>query len=1192
MNGILRSRVSSCATPQHVRVVLYSSSPSLPHSIFAPPSSVPQTAPPLPSASQTPPQISPNDSFTSDPKSLPLPNGALSLPHGLTIRKKVSTVVTYRDLTADQLLDVIYKRKEAGEPQELLNFIYLIMEYRKTNNTQGIMNAVVLMKEVGVEPNLHIFNMLITYFGLLKDPNTVKELIKKMRNKGYDLSDSNYNVPIQAFLTSGIDSFYQDAIDTFHWAMRKGVALKQGTYFSLLSSAVGKGDDAVVQQILADMLKHGLEPPDSKDIFNMYITARTLNRDYKGVLQKYAEMRSLGLFPSYPAYVHVFKSGSMLHEPALIRAAWKDLRSTMGPAPLIATSVSQYCAYIRALALAGDTQGCLEALAQLRADGLKPVARCYIPVLEVLVRRKDAEGIAWILNDAKSEGIEFNGLLLENATQVIGGNKLDDIRKQGKQPTVTAYNTQLAKLAKDGDHDGLMRTMEEMTRDGIAYDVTTYNTLLLHAANNENNEEIRRLHAKMVAEGIRPDASLYNTLAQSYARMKDAPACAKLVDAMLREGVQLHTQAFQPVISLIVENNDMERCYGMLTHLRGPSTDALDMPTYGRIIDLMLSKGDIVGCNRILSEMQTKGVKPSLSIYNSLIGFASQKGDKNWVSVLMSEISTQGLRADMSTYTRLFEGLAMVGDAEGCDAWVATMRTHGLSPSRAIYHNIISTKAMRGDAEGCGRIVREMGVRGMNPDPQAYAVTLHLLVRKGDQLNCRAVYEDMKGKGVVPDRATFNLVALISGTEDGLKLLADMRESAVIPDTETYRALLGSMAWRGDVEGCRRALAEMDRDGIIPDMATYNSLVANLGKHADTRVLCNGFLEGIPPTGFSPFANAVPPPFNPVPMYNPIPPPIPFQPTIMPPVVSPTPPPLPLTNVTITQDNLRNHAPNTNNLPKTNPNPNRARKNNNANISPNQIRNNNNTSIHLNQARANNPANINPNQIRNNQARTNNNNSTNNTHITNLNKNNPINDSKNTNLAPKNKNTIQNTANFQNAKPVTSTTNTNRNTRPNPPLPRPNYVPPRSNTSPLRPNSPARATSPPIPTNFKPTRPNPPLPPVITPRPPSPTPRNNTQKTPTQNLPNTNAKNESVHTKSEIPSTVSEPIDTPKSPSDPPSPTPISSPLSPSPPDHAQTPITSSPPSPRTNPLPSSPKSYKNPVSLPPSLPLQQFSPA
>ena len=40
------------------------------------------------------------------------------------------------------------------------------------------------MKEVGVEPNLHIFNMLVAHFGMLKDASTVKEIIIKMRDKG------------------------------------------------------------------------------------------------------------------------------------------------------------------------------------------------------------------------------------------------------------------------------------------------------------------------------------------------------------------------------------------------------------------------------------------------------------------------------------------------------------------------------------------------------------------------------------------------------------------------------------------------------------------------------------------------------------------------------------------------------------------------------------------------------------------------------------------------------------------------------------------------------------------------------------------------------------------------------------------------------------------------------------------------
>ena len=151
----------------------------------------------------------------------------------------------------------------------------------------------------------------------------------------------------------------------------------------------------------------------------MHIAARAQNRDYKGVLQKYAEIRSLGLFPSYPSYTYVFRSGSALRESAHIHNAWKDLRSTMGPAPLIATSISQYTAYVRALALASDTQGCFEALSQLRADGLKPIARTYVPVMEALLRRGDAAGLTRLLSEAEADGFTFTGSLLEAAKKVF-----------------------------------------------------------------------------------------------------------------------------------------------------------------------------------------------------------------------------------------------------------------------------------------------------------------------------------------------------------------------------------------------------------------------------------------------------------------------------------------------------------------------------------------------------------------------------------------------------------------------------------------------------------------------------------------------------------------------------------------------------------------------------------------------------
>jgi hypothetical protein len=109
----------------------------------------------------------------------------------------------------------------------------------------------------------------------------------------------------------------------------------------------------------------------------------------------------------------------MLHDAPQILAAWQDLRSTLGPAPLMQSKITYYSAYIRALALSGDTQLCFEALAQLRADGLKPIARSYIPILETLVRRQDAAGLTRLFSEAEADGFEFDTPLLENAKRVF-----------------------------------------------------------------------------------------------------------------------------------------------------------------------------------------------------------------------------------------------------------------------------------------------------------------------------------------------------------------------------------------------------------------------------------------------------------------------------------------------------------------------------------------------------------------------------------------------------------------------------------------------------------------------------------------------------------------------------------------------------------------------------------------------------
>lgn len=572
----------------------------------------------------------------------------------------------------------------------------------------------------------------------------------------------------------------------------------------------------------------------------MYLKAYASKNDHEGILRKYEEMKSLGVSPSEAGFTLILRASSSRNNLSYSRSIYSFLRQSC---PRNSTHGSLF---IRILASHGDFLSCFEEITQLRADGMKLTAGLYNPLLETIAKSEDRGALARALNEMSIDGVSANKHVQDLVDQVMDGKKLEDIRVNG---SIQSYNVQLSNLAREDNPSIISKTINDMERDGVEFDIATYNVLLPYAVRKENYDEVRRLHAKLVASGIRPDTALYHALTQGYVGMKDGIPCAQLVDVMLKDNVQLALPQFQALLLVIVENLDLPRCHKMLAHMRAPPQATLDVPVYGVVVDLMLTKGDLSGCNQIMSEMKTKNVKPSLAIYNSLIAFAAQKGDKTWIALLMDETVAQGLQVDLTTYTKLFEGLAINGDAEGCDEWLATMRNKSFSPTRNIYHSIVQAKAIRGDAEGCTRIVREMGVRGMTPDPQAYTVTLHLVVKRGDQINARALYEDMRRRGVNPDRLVFNLIALVSNSEDGVRLLPEMRQSGVIPDLETYRGLLGNMGLRGDVEGCRWALEEMGRDGVIPDMATYNSLVSNLGRHVDMRVLCSKLLEAIPPQG-------------------------------------------------------------------------------------------------------------------------------------------------------------------------------------------------------------------------------------------------------------------------------------------------------------------------------------------------------
>ncbi|KAM3568934.1 hypothetical protein VYU27_008957 [Nannochloropsis oceanica] len=287
----------------------------------------------------------------------------------------------------------------------------------------------------------------------------------------------------------------------------------------------------------------------------------------------------------------------------------------------------------------------------------------------------------------------------------------------------------------------------------------------------------------------------------------------------------------------------------------------LDMKSYNALLPAVLAEAPAFlqqeAVDTFLKDLSRRGLSPDRVTFNTILKHHASLGKEALaLETLRTMSKTAGVAPDVVSYTtaisacgRDWDGaLRVLAQAEGdgniekdARLYTAAMRVCASAGKRQEVLDLFERmKAMQAaqTEKGEGKR-RKLGGKGESENDLlsmyiAYNAVLEALKMEGDWRQALKVLQDMRQSGLTPNSVNHNTVldaiAEAGESTEALALLKQMKAGGTKPDKRSYTAVIKSMVKTANIIQGRELFEEMVATGITPDAVTYTTLMELYGQ--------------------------------------------------------------------------------------------------------------------------------------------------------------------------------------------------------------------------------------------------------------------------------------------------------------------------------------------------------------------------
>lgn len=485
--------------------------------------------------------------------------------------------------------------------------------------------------------------------------------------------------------------------------------------------------DGTLRQLTPDEVLRRM--PDEKIIANVANAATNNGRADISVLVM-NDMRDLGIPFTHYSYSVMLKAYGRLKRTDEIARLLADVEANADSGVLDAVVLDTA---VDALVRCNDIDAAMRVVDGMGRLGFIPTARSFNPILRVLARRADVSGVEQLVERMSLCGINPT-IHTRNAmvTAYSRAGRFADARdalvelaqasriESGKpmnHDVCAGFSALAGELARHGQLKAAVQTLKELTARVAAAEmgrelerevgvaVTAVVSALLDAGETAQGWILFRSMRSQFK--VRAPADMYNTVVRGLSKRGDRVALEAATQAL-----DEMWKMFRGSPSFRQRGRKDER------ECSGEASDEQMKHAFNDLINGHVRCGDATGAERILDEMEAKGLKPDIVSYTSVI-------------------NGHGRDLDVLSARRV----------------LLRMRKSGVQADRTAMNALIGACVRSGDISAAVRVFDGMIQAGgqLQPDIVSYSALIAGYVRESNLDKAWEMYEGMKKNGIRPN---------------------------------------------------------------------------------------------------------------------------------------------------------------------------------------------------------------------------------------------------------------------------------------------------------------------------------------------------------------------------------------------------------------------------------------------------------
>jgi len=335
---------------------------------------------------------------------------------------------------------------------------------------------------------------------------------------------------------------------------------------------------------------------------------------------------------------------------------------------------------------------------------------------------------------------------------------LEDYRKYHIKPSPDAYVYTMGELSYQGDAAAFHDLFEEyQVSYGNPTNPKVYQDLLhVHARRMEIKEVIETFQAMETRYHFRPTIDCWNVVLAAFARLSDLDGALKWYNEMFAAG-------FRP-----------------------------DANTFSTLSTLYGSGGDVDGVKSLIEECDSRGLKISTSLYDSLVQAALKSDDFDEAERIVSDalkMDLEGSRTHMWNY--LLNAVALQRDLDKLQYLFRCMQEADIPADEWTYGALMQGLSVHGMPESAWLILsRVMPRKQIRPTAFHYAVVFGGFLNAGEYNKVVEYYRIMLANGIKSNFSTKTLLLKAVAGLDAKNASAQTGESTSVNQAEAVLATL------------------------------------------------------------------------------------------------------------------------------------------------------------------------------------------------------------------------------------------------------------------------------------------------------------------------------------------------------------------------------------------------------------------